>query len=334
MDIDGIRELSTFDAWASARLFGAAAALTGDERARRVASSFASLDDTLAHILAEDWVWLRRCRGEDPRQTPPSLSLGEVLAERLELLRGLTDDDLAREVAFHSLEGAPLRHTVNDMLVHVVNHSTYHRGQASTILRQLGRSAPETDFVVFREAVLEAAAQPPVLILPGLHDSGPRHWQSQWEALHLGFRRVVQRDWIAPRCRDWVETLDRAVDEAGPEPVLVAHSAGCALVAHWAARGARRAKAALLVAPSDPAAPSFPSEPSGFTPMPMARLPFPSIVVGSRDDPYVPLSRGREYADAWGSRFVDAGEAGHLNGDSCLGDWPFGFALLSELRAL
>lgn len=334
MNADDVRELSSFDAWASGRLFAAAAALPDEQRARRVSSSFASLDDTLAHVLAEDWIWVRRCRGEDPRRTPTPLSLGEVLAERLELLRGLTDADLVREVAFHSLEGAALRQTVRDMLVHVVNHSTYHRGQASTILRLLGSSAPETDFVVFREAVREAAAEPPVLILPGLYDSGASHWQSQWEALHLGFRRVVQRDWIAPRCRDWVETLDRAVAEEVLGPVLVAHSAGCALVAHWAATGTPRAKAALLVAPSDPAAPSFPAEPSGFTPMPMARLPFPSIVVASRDDPYVSSSRARECAEAWGSRFVDAGEAGHLNGDSGLGEWPLGFALLAELRAL
>ncbi len=334
MDADDIRELSTFDAWANRRLFEASAALTSEQRARRVASSFPSLADTLAHILAEEWIWLRRCLGEDPHDTPPSLELGEVLAERLALIRGLTGGDLAREVPFRSLEGHPRRQTVRDMLVHVVNHSTYHRGQAATILRQLGAAAPETDFVVFREAVRESALEPPVLVLPGLFDSGPRHWQSQWEAVHLGFERVVQRDWVAPRCADWVETLDRAVAATGRPPVLVAHSAGCALVAHWSASTTRRAKAALLVAPSDPEAPSFPAGPSGFAPMPMARLPLPAIVVASRDDPYVPPSRARVYAQAWGSRFVDAGDAGHLNGESGLGEWPLGLALLAELRAL
>src|SRR5512145_1285795 len=162
MDVDDIEELAAFDGWANGRLFDAAAALTPEQRTRRVTSSFSSLEDTLAHILAEEWIWLRRCQGEDPR-----------------------------EVDFRSLEGHPRRQSVRDMLVHVVSHSTYHRGQAATILRQLGAAAPETDFVVFREAVRESAHEPPVLVLPGLHDSGPKHWQSQWEALHLGFRRVV-----------------------------------------------------------------------------------------------------------------------------------------------
>jgi predicted alpha/beta hydrolase family esterase len=214
----------------------------------------------------------------------------------------------------------------------VVNHSTYHRGQASTILRQLGAAAPETDFVVFREAVRESAAWPSALVLPGLYDSGPGHWQSQWEALHLGFVRVVQEDWIAPRIGDWVETLDRAIARTTDAPVLVAHSAACALVAHWAARTERRVKGALLVAPADPEAASFPAGPSGFAPLPIARLAFPSIVVASRDDPYVSIARARRFAQSWGSRFVDAGEAGHLNSDSGLRAWPSGFALLRELR--
>ncbi len=174
----------------------------------------------------------------------------------------------------------------------------------------------------------------PVLILPGLYNSGPAHWQSRWELLHPEFRRVNQDEWERPRCADWIARLDEAIS-ATPDAVLVAHSSSCALVAHWVASGhTDRVRAALLVAPSDPEAPSYPAGPTGFAPMPLVRLPFPSIVVASTDDYYVALPRAEQFAAAWGSRLVTVGPVGHINGDSGLGDWPTGFALLEELRAL
>lgn len=171
----------------------------------------------------------------------------------------------------------------------------------------------------------------PVLILPGLHDSGPQHWQTLWLAGRPGFRRVEQDDWVTPRLADWASRLDAAAAAAGPEALLAAHSAACALVAHWAAARPRPIRGALLVAPSDSEAPSFPAGPTGFAPMPLAPLPFPSTVVASSDDPYVSLDRARLFARSWGSRFVGAGAAGHLNGASGLGGWPAGLALLREL---
>ena len=175
------------------------------------------------------------------------------------------------------------------------------------------------------------------LILPGLYDSGPQHWQSHWERSDPRMRRVVQADWATPRCADWVATLDAAVAALDDDALLVAHSSACALVAHWARAATPEARArvrgALLVAPSDPDGPAYPAGPTGFGPVPLEPLPFPSIVVASRDDAYVTLERARHYADAWGSRFVDAGPLGHLNGASGLGDWPAGRALLDALRA-
>jgi uncharacterized protein len=155
----------------------------------------------------------------------------------------------------------------------------------------------------------------PVLILPGLYNSGPEHWQSYWERAHSGFRRVEQDDWERPRCADWAARLEDAVREAGPGAVLVAHSSSCA-----------------LVAPSDTEAPSYPEGPEGFDPMPRSRLPFPSIVVASTDDPYVTLERAEDFARAWGSELVIIGPAGHVNSASGLGAWPEGFALLERLR--
>jgi hypothetical protein len=170
------------------------------------------------------------------------------------------------------------------------------------------------------------------LILPGLHNSGPDHWQSRWEAEDKTMERVIQDDWETPHCADWVVRLDQALAYAGPEILLVAHSAGCALVAHWAVGCQRgQVRGALLVAPSDPEAPSFPVGATGFAPIPLLRLPFPSIVVASSNDPFVTVARAQTFASAWGSEFVMIGGAGHINTASGLGDWPEGLALLRNL---
>jgi uncharacterized protein len=171
------------------------------------------------------------------------------------------------------------------------------------------------------------------LILPGLHDSDAGHWQSRWEARDETLLRVIQDDWETPHCADWIARLDQAVALTGPDTVLVAHSAGCALVAHWAVGGSStRIRGALLVAPSDPEAASFPPGPRGFAPVPLLRLRFRSIVVASSNDPYVTLSRAETFAKKWSSEFVMIGEAGHINSASGLGEWTEGLALLNTLR--
>jgi predicted alpha/beta hydrolase family esterase len=172
---------------------------------------------------------------------------------------------------------------------------------------------------------------PPVLIVPGWGDSGPRHWQTLWERANPGFRRVVQRDWEYPIRAEWVETLRRTIGAGGPAAVVVAHSLGCIALAHCANDGALPLKGALLVAPPDVEDPDFPPVIEGFTPVPRARLPFPSIVVASRNDPFAAFERSRSLAEAWGSRFVDAGSSGHINADAGFGPWPLGETLLAEL---
>lgn len=177
------------------------------------------------------------------------------------------------------------------------------------------------------------AAEPRVLLLPGLYNSGPEHWQTRWKAEHPEFVRVEQKDWDTPDRRDWVETLQRAVAADASPVVLVGHSTSCCLVAHWAAAHQGNVRGALLVAPSDVEAPSYPAGPTGFAPMPLARLPFPSIVVASTNDEYVTLPRAAQFAIAWGSRFEVLGALGHINSASNLGSWPEGFARLRELIA-
>ncbi len=170
-----------------------------------------------------------------------------------------------------------------------------------------------------------------VLILSGLWNSGPEHWQTHWEARHPEWRRVEHRDWNDPVRDEWVAELDAAVATGRGAPVLVAHSLGCMLAAHWAASGSPlRAAGAFLVAPSDVEAASYPIDANGFAPVPLARLPFPSVVIASTDDPFVTRERARAFADAWGSSYVEIGEAGHVNADAGYGDWPEGERLLLE----
>ena len=138
---------------------------------------------------------------------------------------------------------------------------------------------------------------PPILIVPGLFNSEPDHWQSHWERTLPGAERVDQTDWERPTLGDWTAGLMEAVRRR-PGAILVAHSLGCALVGHLAAiRGARGIAGAFLVAPADvnrqgPAGRLL----EGFSPIPRARLPFPSMVVASRDDPYVEIDRAQAFA--------------------------------------
>lgn len=171
-----------------------------------------------------------------------------------------------------------------------------------------------------------------VLILPGYADSGPEHWQSHWERADPACRRVVQDDWLQPRLDDWLATLDRHVRECAAPPLLAAHSLACALVVRWAAQGGAPVRGALLVAPADVDSPTHtPDEVRSFGPIPLVRLPFPSIVVASTADPFVSLQRATALARAWGSRLVTLADAGHINADAGFGPWPEGRRLLADL---
>ena len=172
----------------------------------------------------------------------------------------------------------------------------------------------------------------PILILPGWGDSGPEHWQSLWEAADPACRRAVQRDWERPELGEWLETLDRYIARCEAPPVLVAHSLACSLVGHWVNRFGRPVKGALLVAPADVDSPDHTTdEVRSFSPIPLVRFPFPSIVVASGDDPFVALDRAELFARRWGSRFVVIPEGGHLNAGSGFGEWPEGKKLLNGL---
>src|SRR4051812_40496862 len=111
--------------------------------------------------------------------------------------------------------------------------------------------------------------QSTILILPGIGGSGTQHWQSLW-GKQYGFTRIEQKDWEAPICDEWVSTLNNQMQKFDPaDLIIVAHSAACMMVAHWAMQYPVNIKGALLVAPADADADTFPKGANGFKPVPL-----------------------------------------------------------------
>jgi predicted alpha/beta hydrolase family esterase len=164
-----------------------------------------------------------------------------------------------------------------------------------------------------------------ILIVPGYTNSGPDHWQTRWETHLSTARRVQQAEWSKPVREDWTAAVAAAVNEAEKPVVIVAHSLGVATVVQAVGDFRNRVAGAFLVAPPDVANPEIrPKHLMTFGPYPRSPLPFPSIVVGSSNDPFCDLAVAEDIAAAWGSLFIHAGEAGHINADSGYGPWPEG----------
>lgn len=168
------------------------------------------------------------------------------------------------------------------------------------------------------------------LVIPGLNGSGPGHWQRWWLADHSNASLLELEDWRNPHLDVWLAALEAELASSAGS-ILVAHSLGAILVANLAGRpSADHVAGALLVAPSDLAAVErlHPRQVQ-FGVMPQSELPFPSILVASRDDPYLKFARAQALADWWGSGLVDLGAAGHVNVASGFGRWTDGYALAS-----
>jgi uncharacterized protein len=170
-------------------------------------------------------------------------------------------------------------------------------------------------------------------IIPGLGNSDENHWQTHFENSGGNFIRIDQKSWDEPDCEDWIQNIDNAISgfEAS-EVVLVAHSLGCTAVAQWAKRFPKAIKGALLVAPSDIDNPVYTFPMIGFTPIPVQKLPFKSVVVASSNDIWVSEERAKFFADAWGSELVCIGEAGHINVAGGYGEWQAGLELLKRFE--
>ena len=179
------------------------------------------------------------------------------------------------------------------------------------------------------------AEKPLILLIPGLDGSGPGHWQRRWSEEMEDAQLVDLGLWEKPHRNTWINRLNLSVQRAGRPVVLVAHSLGCLLTAWWAKfeqpGWSSPVVGALLVAP--PEVDFFPRDDrlNGFAPTPADALPFPSILVASRNDPWIGFPTAKLLAKQWGSEFEDAGDAGHINADSKIGSWEDGKLLLHRL---
>jgi predicted alpha/beta hydrolase family esterase len=175
-------------------------------------------------------------------------------------------------------------------------------------------------------------AETDILILPGLGNSGPGHWQMRWAEKMSTAAIVEQADWDEPDPEDWVDTIVKAVELAERPVVLVAHSLACIAVARAGNRLAGgKVRGAFLVAPPDINREDMPDVVADFAPLPRDPLPFPSLLVASASDGYCGLESAADMAGAWGSEFHNAGEAGHINLESGHGPWPEGLLMFTRL---
>jgi len=151
--------LYEFNSWANHKTLEAVGALSTDQFTRELGSSFSSVRDTLVHIYGVEWIWLERLQGRSPAGFPATKDFTEVgklkarWAEldtmQLEYVRRIAPADLEEVMEYKTLSFGPGRNPRWQMMQHVVNHGSYHRGQVTTLLRQLGAKAVSTDLITF-----------------------------------------------------------------------------------------------------------------------------------------------------------------------------------------
>ncbi|WP_412064373.1 RBBP9/YdeN family alpha/beta hydrolase [Rhizobium sp. SYY.PMSO] len=172
-----------------------------------------------------------------------------------------------------------------------------------------------------------------IIMLPGLGGSGEDHWQTLWEHRDPKMRRFRPSSWDRPELADWIAALEREIARSATPPILIAHSLACQLVAHWAPSATKAILGAFLVAAPDPTGKIYLAEAGSFADPPRQRLPFPTLLVASTDDPFGSWDHARYSAEIWGSTLVGVGQRGHINAASGLGDWPEGKTIFERFRA-
>ncbi len=180
---------------------------------------------------------------------------------------------------------------------------------------------------------------PTILIVPGLREHVPNHWQTLLAARLPKVLSVAPLEHDKLSCAARVDAIERAMATLEGPVIIVAHSAGAMMVAHWAAAcDTSKVRGALLAAPADLETPMPAGYPTkevlnehGWLPIPRKTLPFASIVAASSNDPLTRLERAQGFARAWGSRLVELGEVGHLNPASGHGEWLQAQELIREL---
>ncbi|MBK8808728.1 MAG: serine hydrolase family protein [Bacteroidales bacterium] len=169
------------------------------------------------------------------------------------------------------------------------------------------------------------------LIIPGYGNSESEHWQTYFEEKLPNCIRIQQKSWDSPICNDWVENINKTIRQYKPETViLVAHSLGGIAIAHWALRYKTKIKGAMIVAPPDVENPWQDFGFESFTPIPILKLPFPSILVASTNDNWATVEKIQTFAENWGSKLIFIGNAGHINSSSGYGIWDEGLNILKN----
>ena len=170
--------------------------------------------------------------------------------------------------------------------------------------------------------------------IPGLRNSGDGHWQTLWEKQYPNnFIRINQDNWEQPNCEDWVNRVEEILCQHDLEnAILIGHSVGCATIVNWYRKFQHKIKGALFVAPSDVERGDYPTYISGFIPVHLEHLPFPTIVVASTNDQVVDFERSEFFADIWGSELVTIENGGHLEKSIGTNNWESGITLLQKLE--
>ena len=161
--------LYDYNAWADRRVVEAAGALSKEQFVKPLLSSYSSVRDTLAHILGVEWLWLERFGGRSPASIPDGNEFTEISSLKarwtqfeptlLKFVRGLTETDLERVIEYKTMKFGVYCNPLWQSMLHLVNHGTYHRGQITTMLRQLGAQPILTDLMHFyRERATAAKA--------------------------------------------------------------------------------------------------------------------------------------------------------------------------------
>jgi len=162
-----------------------------------------------------------------------------------------------------------------------------------------------------------------VILVPGVRDSDEGHWQSCWHRRFPHWKRIRQRNWLAPDIDGWITAIRRE-RLCGQRPaILVGHSFGALAACRLVQTQTLPVAGIMLVAPAEPAL--FGLEEQVLP----EKLPVPGVMFVSHNDPLMPFKRARFWAECWGAHLIDLGDAGHINSAAGFGEWEFGLAQLA-----
>lgn len=169
------------------------------------------------------------------------------------------------------------------------------------------------------------------IIVPGYGNSDEQHWQTYFQRQLPNSCRIAPKSWDKPICEDWIEAIQKEVDcHKASKVMLISHSLGGIAIAHWVSKYPMAITGAFIVAPPNLEDPYKDLGLESFTPIPRQPFPFPSLLIGSTNDPWATPEKTNEFAQYWGSHLQFIGDAGHINSTSGFGHWKDGFARLQE----